>query len=133
MTATTDFFKKLFASPTKLESLFTRLTPLLLVLLGVLVLVLVVLYSLYVSLTGQIQQQTAKAKTTHEENLTLEVELNQLRSYANLNADIRQLKHLVATEHKLQLKPQPTDLNQPILNGTLVVKRTPPYSPMAGY
>jgi hypothetical protein len=130
---TTTFFKRLFASPTTLERLFSRLTPLLLWVLAVLVLMLVVLYSIQVSLTGQIQQYTAQAKQTHEENLSLEVELNQLRSYTNINADISKLKHLVAAEHKLQIKPQPIDLQQPILTGNLVVKRTPPYSPMAGY
>jgi hypothetical protein len=133
MPSAIQFFKTLFASPAQLDSLFTRLTPLLLGLLGLLVLVLVVLYSIQVSLMGQIQEATAEAKMTHEENLTLEVELNQLRSYSNLNADVRQLKHLVAAQHKLQLKPQQSDLNQPILQGTLLVKRTPPYSPMAGY
>ena len=133
MPPATQFFKTLFASPTKLDSLFTRLTPLLLGVLGFLVLLLVVLYSIQVSLTGQIQKATFEAKTMHEENLTLEVELNQLRSYNNLNEDVRQLKHLVAAEHKLQLKPQQSDLNQPVLQGSLQIKRTPPYSPMAGY
>jgi uncharacterized protein (DUF58 family) len=127
------FFKNLFASPLKLDSLFTRLMPLLLGCLGLLLLILVVLYSIQVSLTGQIQKATLEAKLSHEENLTLEVELNQLRSYNNLNTDVRQLKHLVAAEHKLQLKPQQSDLNQPVLQGSVVIKRTPPYSPMAGY
>jgi hypothetical protein len=130
---TTIFFKNLLASPNMLERLFARLTPLLLWVLAGLVLVLVILYSIQVSLTGQIQQYTAEAKQTHEENLSLEVELNQLRSYTNINADISKLKHLVAAEHKLQIKPQSIDLQQPILTGNLVVKRTPPYSPMAGY
>ncbi len=133
MPSATQFFKTLLASPTRLDALFTRLTPLLLGMLSVLVLLLVILYSIQVSLTGKIQQATLEAKTVHEENLTLEVELNQLRSYNNLNADVRELKHLVAAEHKLQLKPQQSDLNQPILQGKLVIKRTPPYSPMAGY
>ena len=133
MPSATAFFNKLFQSPDKLDSLFSRLTPLLLWVLAFLVLILVIIYSVQVSLTGQIQQATAEAKALHEDNLTLEVELNQLRSYNSLNSDVRQLKHLVAADHKLQLKPQQSDLNQPILQGRLVIKRTPPYSPMAGY
>ena len=95
--------------------------------------VLMVLYAVRVGLNQQLQHMGQSAKALHEENLVLEVELNRLRSYASLNADLGHMGHLVQASEKLQVDTQAADWQQPYFNGKRVVQRHTLPPPVPGF
>jgi cell division protein FtsB len=118
---------------TRLKRFFRGMT----LLNGFLVLVLLVVlgaaYAWKVSVSSRLEAQTAAAKQLYEENMHLEVELNRMRSFKNIDAKIKQVPELTAAKEKIQVTSRVEDWNQPILLGEQPVNRHPDYVPMGGF
>jgi hypothetical protein len=65
--------------------------------------------------------------------MNLEVELNQLRSFQNIQNQIAKVPHLVAAKEKYQVQSTQEDWDQPILLGQQRLTRHPNYTPLAGF
>ena len=118
---------------TRLKRMFGRLSLLNTVFVLALLVVIGFAYAWKVSLNSRLGVQTQMAKKLYEENMSLEVELNRLRSFQNIHAKLAKVPHLVPAKEKLQIQSSLEDWNQPILLGKERVIRHPDYTPLAGF
>lgn len=118
---------------TRLKRFFGKMTLLNGFLVFVLLVVLGSAYAVKVSIASRLEAQTTAAKQLYEENMHLEVKLNQMRSYSNLDKKIKEVPNLIAAKEKIQVASRLEDWNQPIMLGKVKVNRQPEYAPMAGF
>jgi cell division protein FtsB len=118
---------------THLKRFFGKMTLLNGFLVFVLLIVLGVAYAVKVSVSSKLEAQTTAAKQLYEENMHLEVQLNQLRSYGNLDRKIKEVPNLISAKEKIQVASRLEDWDQPIMLGRTKVNRQPEYDPMAGF
>jgi cell division protein FtsB len=118
---------------THLKRLFAKVTLLNGFLVFVLLVVLGVAYAVKVSVSSKLEAQTTAAKQLYEENMHLEVQLNQLRSYGNLDRKIKEVPNLISAKEKIQVASRLEDWDQPIILGKVQVNRQPEYEPMSGF
>jgi cell division protein FtsB len=116
----------------RLRRLFSRLTIMNVFVIFALLAALGGLYAWKVAVMSRLETQTQVAKNLYEENMQLEVELNQLRSFENINEKISKAPNLVAAKEKIQIQSTLEDWNQPILLGEQKVLRPAKYQPFAG-
>ena len=90
-------------------------------------------YAWKVAVSSRLDAQTQSAKVLYEENMNLEVELNQLRSFQNIQNQIAKVPYLVAAKEKYQVQSTQDDWDQPILLGQKRLTRHPKYMPLAGF
>ena len=117
----------------RLKRLFGRLTIINVVLIFAFLVILGSLYAWKVSVSSRLDAQTQAAKHLYEENMNLELELNQLRSFQNIQTHIAKVPYLVLAKEKYQVQSTPEDWNQPILLGKQRLARHPNYTPLAGF
>jgi cell division protein FtsB len=117
----------------RLKRLFGRLTLINVVLIFAFLVMLGTVYAWKVALSSRLDAQTQAAKLLYEENMNLEVELNQLRSFQNIQTQMAKVPHLVAAKEKYQVPSTPNDWDQPILLGQERLIRHPTYTPFAGF
>jgi hypothetical protein len=117
----------------RLKRLFGRLTLINVMLIFAFLVMLGTVYAWKVALSSRLDAQTQAAKLLYEENMSLEVELNQLRSFQNIQTQMAKVPHLVAAKEKYQVPSTPNDWDQPILLGQERLTRHPVYKPFSGF
>ncbi len=117
----------------RLKRLFGRLSLINVVLIFAFLVILGTVYAWKVAVSSRLDAQTQAAKALYEENMNLDVELNQLRSFQNIQNQLAKVPHLVAAKEKYQVQSTQEDWDQPILLGQQRLTRHPTYSPLAGF
>jgi cell division protein FtsB len=117
----------------RLKRFFSRLSLINVVLIFAFLVILGTVYAWKVAVSSRLDAQTQAAKVLYEENMNLEVELNQLRSFQNIQNQIAKVPHLVAAKEKYQVQSTQEDWDQPILLGQQRLTRHPNYTPLAGF
>jgi hypothetical protein len=117
----------------RLKRLFGRLSLINVVLIFACLVVLGTVYAWKVAVSSRLDAQTQAAKRLYEENMNLEVELNQLRSFQNIQTQMAKVPDLVAAKEKYQVQSTQNDWDQPILLGQARLTRHPIYTPFAGF
>ena len=118
---------------TRLRRIFGRMTLLNMFIIFALLVVLATGYAWKVSIARKLEQQTAAAKALYEQNMNLEVELNKLKSFNNIDQALSKVPNLVAAREKRMIQSSVDDWHQPILLGQERLNRHPEYVPMSGF
>lgn|GEM_PF-4938479 len=118
---------------TRLRRIFGRMTLLNVFIIFALLVILGTGYAWKVSIARKLEQQTSAAKQLYEQNMNLEVELNKLKSFNNIDQALEKVPHLVAAREKRLIQSTIEDWQQPILLGQERLNRHPDYVPMAGF
>jgi cell division protein FtsB len=117
----------------RLKRFFGRLSLINVVLIFAFLVILGTVYAWKVAVSSRLDAQTQSAKVLYEENMNLEVELNQLRSFQNIQNQIAKVPYLLAAKEKYQVQSTQADWDQPILLGQKRLTRHPKYMPLAGF
>ena len=117
----------------RLKRFFGRLSLINVVLIFAFLVILGTVYAWKVAVSSRLDAQTQSAKVLYEENMNLEVELNQLRSFKNIQNQIAKVPYLLAAKEKYQVQSTQADWDQPILLGQKRLTRHPKYMPLAGF
>jgi cell division protein FtsB len=117
----------------RLKRFFGRLSLINVVLIFAFLVILGTVYAWKVAVSSRLDAQTQAAKVLYEENMNLEVELHQLRSFQNIQNHIAKVPHLVAAKEKYQVQSTHADWDQPILLGQERLTRHPSYTAFAGF
>ena len=104
-------------------------------LIALICLVALVIYGFIVNEQAHLTELSSKAQRLHEENLTLEVELNRLRSFESLTADLNQVPHLQEPVAKIQLQKKLGDTETQAAFASLVTRasQSKSYPSIYGY
>ena len=118
---------------TRLKTLFGRLSLVNIAAMALLLLLLGSGYAWKVSVARKLDAQTTAAKQLYEENMSLDVALNKLKSLENIDARLARVPNLVAAKEKRLVQSTEEDWQQPLLLGQEALLRHPEYKPLAGF